>query len=279
LPTEIEISFWERYPDAGVCVATGYNGLVAIDIDTDDSQLMAAILSALPLSHVAKRGAKGRTLFYRHDGTLESSCFDVGGARVVDVLGHGRQTILPPTIHPATTQPYHWLTSETLLNRPIEQLPMITKRHVQALAQALDPFGYIEAKTQAFRWAAGDSYWQDLKVLALENLDYWVPTLGLSKTAKVSANNWRAVADWRGGENLNVSFHRDGIRDFVTGESFSPIDIVMRARGLQLSAATRWLADRLNFSPNKADSFEVAAFVLRAQQRRKLHSNSALRSD
>src|ERR1700687_2739182 len=43
IPTDYEIPFWEDYPDSGVCVATGFNGLVAIDIDTDDSALVVAI--------------------------------------------------------------------------------------------------------------------------------------------------------------------------------------------------------------------------------------------
>jgi hypothetical protein len=36
LPTDIEVSSWEQYPDAGVCVTTGLKGLVAIDIDTNN---------------------------------------------------------------------------------------------------------------------------------------------------------------------------------------------------------------------------------------------------
>ena len=98
IPTDYEVPSWEGYPDSGVCVATGFNGLVAIDIDTDDSQLVTAIMKVLPDSSVAKRGAKGKTLFYRGNilktdpetgeltGHIASRGFDVDGQRVLDVL-------------------------------------------------------------------------------------------------------------------------------------------------------------------------------------------------
>jgi hypothetical protein len=65
IPSDYEIPSWEDYPDSGVCVACGLNGLVAIDIDTDDSKIVAAIMNVLPVVSVMKRGAKGKTLFYR----------------------------------------------------------------------------------------------------------------------------------------------------------------------------------------------------------------------
>ena len=65
LPLPFEIDIWEGYPDAGVCVATGFNGLVAIDIDTDEPELIAAIMSVLPYSDAKKRGARGRLVLSR----------------------------------------------------------------------------------------------------------------------------------------------------------------------------------------------------------------------
>jgi hypothetical protein len=46
-PTEIETGIWEKWPDAGVCVALDHK-LKVIDIDTDDVELMTAVLSVLP---------------------------------------------------------------------------------------------------------------------------------------------------------------------------------------------------------------------------------------
>jgi hypothetical protein len=89
-------------PSSGVCVATGFNGLIAVDIDTDDSAIVAAILHVLPQSPVSKKGAKGKTLFYRGNvmttdkdtgtitGHIASTSFDLAGGRVLDILAHGK---------------------------------------------------------------------------------------------------------------------------------------------------------------------------------------------
>ena len=103
-PSEIEIEHWSKWPDAGVCVAIDYN-LKILDIDTDDSALMGAVLSVAPFSDIIKRGAKGFSAFYRGSPAIVSQPFSVGKERVVDLLCHGRQTVLPPTVHPTTGLP------------------------------------------------------------------------------------------------------------------------------------------------------------------------------
>jgi hypothetical protein len=103
LPSEIETAIWAKWPDAGVCVALDHK-LKVIDIDTDDPALMAAVRAVLPDSPVKKRGRKGFSAFYRGSDTVMSAPFSITTAdkpvRVVDLLCHGRQTVLPPTIHP-----------------------------------------------------------------------------------------------------------------------------------------------------------------------------------
>jgi hypothetical protein len=67
----------------------------------------------LPPTTVKKAGAKGETLFYRapnlqpaeSGGTLSPS-WNINNKRVCDFIGPGRRTLLPPTIHPDTKQPY-----------------------------------------------------------------------------------------------------------------------------------------------------------------------------
>jgi Bifunctional DNA primase/polymerase, N-terminal len=58
LPTSIEMELWNDWPDAGVCVPLSQQ-LKAIDIDTDNPDLIAAVLAVLPDSEVKKRGKKG----------------------------------------------------------------------------------------------------------------------------------------------------------------------------------------------------------------------------
>lgn len=245
LPTEIETGIWGKWPDAGVCVAIDHR-LKVIDVDTDDHTLMGAVLSAIPFSNVIKRGAKGFSAFYRGSSSIVSQPFSVGKERVVDLLCHGRQTVLPPTVHPTTLMPYAWNGSDTLENTPIDQLPELPDDVAQRLETALAPFGY--KAPEAYQTGQGDTVWRELNETALLNLDLWVPALGLLNTRR-SGRGWRAVAAWRGVENANLSFHPDGIRDWGADESHTPINVVMKAFGVSLGSAVVWLAERTASAP------------------------------
>lgn len=244
LPTEIETDIWDKWPDAGVCVAIDHK-LKVIDIDTDDSALMGAVLSVIPFSDVIKRGAKGFSAFYRGSPTIVSQPFNVGKERVVDLLCHGRQTVLPPTIHPTTALPYVWNGTETLENTTIDQLPELPDNIAKRLETALAPFGYEPPKE--YQPGEGDTLWRQLNDTALRNLDRWVPALGLPGTRR-SGRGYRAVAAWRGVKNANLSFHPNGIEDFGASEKHTPINVVMLAFRIDLYAAVQWLANRNEFT-------------------------------
>jgi hypothetical protein len=121
VPSSMERAGWAA-GDSGLCVIRGYKGLVAVDIDTDDPVITAALRKELPPSPVRKRGQRGETSFYE---VKESKSWNINGKRVVDLIGPGRQTVLPPTIHPDTQQPYRWLTSETLEDVAPDDLPVL----------------------------------------------------------------------------------------------------------------------------------------------------------
>jgi hypothetical protein len=262
LPTDIEITAWDKWPDAGVCVAIDHR-LKVIDIDTDDTDLMAAVLAVLPDTEVKKRGAKGFSAFYRGSGAIVSAPFSVGKTRVVDLLAHGRQTVLPPTIHPNTGLPYTWIGNETLLNTDIDQLPVLPDNIAELLANALAPFGY--EPPAEYTPGDGDTLWRDINDTALLNLDRWVPDLKLPNT-KRSGGGYRAVAIWRGVENANLSFHKDGIKDWGEDKAYTPIDVVMAAFTADLYTATKWLEEHIGYKPPiEIDDFDVAGFVARSQ--------------
>ncbi|MGX1164500.1 hypothetical protein AB7M16_000766 [Bradyrhizobium sp. USDA 372] len=243
LPTDIETGIWDKWPDAGVCIAIDHK-LKVVDIDTNDHALMGAVLSAIPFSDVIKRGAKGFSAFYRGSSSIVSQPFSVGKERVIDLLCYGRQTVLPPTIHPTTLMPYAWNGSDTLENTPMDQLPELPDDMALRLEAALEPFGY--KPLEAHQAGEGDTIWRELNDTALRNLDKWVPALGLPGTRRCG-RGYRAVAAWRGVENANLSFHPDGIRDWGAGEAHTPINLVMRALDLDLPLATTWLSGR--FTP------------------------------
>src|SRR5262249_55442833 len=76
-------------------------------------------------THVRKTGARGETLFYYGPGITQSQSWNIAGKRVVDLIGPGRQTVLPPTIHPDTGAPYRWSGSETLEDLQPHELPTL----------------------------------------------------------------------------------------------------------------------------------------------------------
>ena len=93
-----------------VGVALGFNGLLAIDVDTDAAMHIRAIISALPPIRAAKRGRRGFTAFFRDPtGKVPTARF-----KIVEILARGTQTVLPPSVHPDTGQPYIWLDPEAL---------------------------------------------------------------------------------------------------------------------------------------------------------------------
>ena len=272
LPTEIEVELWNAWPDAGVCAPLDHK-LKVIDIDTDDPELMAAVLAVLPDSEVKKRGNKGFSAFYRGSPAIVSAPFSVGKTRVVDLLAYGRQTVLPPTIHPDTGQPYHWLGNETLENTDIESLPLLPDNVAELLAEALTPWGY-EPQEEHHRLVAGEgeNYWREVNDTALKNLPAWVPHLGLKKLRR-SGNGYRAIADWRAEINSNaageaLSIHPQGIKDWGTSESHTPIDLVMLCTGGDLYHATAFLCDKLGIKEDRVDDgFDIAGFIARAMSK------------
>lgn len=271
LPTEHEIPIWERWADAGVCVAIDHT-LKVIDIDTDDAAMMTAVLNVLPDSPVKKRGNKGFSAFYRGSPAIVNRPFSIPTGngnkkeRIVDLLAHGRQTVLPPTVHPDIQKPYEWLTRDTLLDTSISQLPVLPDNIADLIAEALTPYGYTPEENERLLHGVsdGDTLWREVNDTALQNLHAWVPDLRLPKTSR-SGQGYRAVAIWRDVDNANLSFHKDGIKDWGNSESHTPIDVVIKSFNVDLYTATKWLCEQLNINTKKDDDFDIAGFIARSQ--------------
>lgn len=269
LPTPLEMGIWEKWPDGGVGVALGPASappgqqLVAVDIDTDDPTIQAAIFAVIPPSPVRKKGRTGQTCFYLASTGLAKAKFDdAEGKRLLDLLTHGRQSVLPPTIHPQSGQPYFWLTRDTLEDYDVADLPELPDDIVARLDAALAPFGHVPAELRVGpagdATLAGESIHRALNDAALANLDAWVPALSLFGCTR-SAGGYRAVASWRASATgrplakraLNLSIKPNGIYDFNGGEKgYTPLDLVMAACGADLDTAFRWLQDHV--APQKA---------------------------
>lgn len=276
LPIDIEVEQWSD-SDGGVCVALGKGSrdTVAADLDTDDPALQAAILGALPETQVGKAGQKGETLFYRASPNFPTRRFNVRAPdgtlrRVLDLLGPGTQTVLPPTIHPDTGQPYRWTRLETLDGVDPDDLPWIDDDVGDRIAEALKPFGFepeIGRPPRVAVAAGEEAPHRRLNDLAMADLGAWVPDLALYKL-KRRGDGYVAVPTWRSshtgrplekrGQNLKI--HRDGIRDFHDGDrTYTPLDLVMRARGAELGEAFEWLAQRVGYGEDVATDLKPRA--------------------
>lgn len=130
--TDEQLAIWLDWPDAGIGIALGAaSNLIALDFD-HRADLHNAIQQIIPASPVRKTGAKGFTAFYRFNGWHTRRWQDNTGSTVVELLSTGRQTVLPPSVHP-DGMAYRWLTPETLLDIPPSELPEITEEHIAAL--------------------------------------------------------------------------------------------------------------------------------------------------
>ncbi|MBB2961785.1 bifunctional DNA primase/polymerase [Methylobacterium sp. R2-1] len=198
LPPAFNVTLWSKWPEPNVGVACG-RGLVAFDIDQDF--LIEPIKIVLPPCIVSKSGRKGETLFFRGDtSAIRSRGFKrqrPGSADprdregMMDLIADGKQTVVPPSIHPDTAAPYVWTTERTLLDTPPADLTEITVEHVEAVIEVLRAHGYeapetilpVEARGIEVADAATSTaeWFRKLNEDALADLHAWVPRLNLTR--------------------------------------------------------------------------------------------------
>ncbi|WP_316233392.1 bifunctional DNA primase/polymerase [Bradyrhizobium sp. SZCCHNPS2010] len=269
-PSIHKVRAWSRMTDqfgGGVGVACG-RGLICIDIDQEE--IIEPLMAILPPSDVQKKGRKGISLFYQGNTEVIRSKNYRTPDRVglVDLLAEGKQTVLPPSIHPDTGEPYFWWTDETLLDVGVAALSVLPDDIADRIGEVLRAFGYdpdgdrpvVDPSAQHAhsmpRAAGGGSIYRKCNDDALGSLHAWVPELHLIKW-RSKPGGFEAVAHWRSsstGRSLqlrkrNLSIVAKGIEDFGTGEKFTPIDLVMKALGCNKNVALNWLIERLPRDP------------------------------
>ena len=142
---EIFKNWLTQYPDHGLGVLLGtpldsvltggvdLRGQFLIAIDVDQDSLAEAIRHALRIHDkniCAKKGKKGITIFARGDAEQKNKKLkrrepDGRHSTLVEILADGSQTVIPPTIHPDTNQPYEWI-GIPLLSARMRDLPELT---------------------------------------------------------------------------------------------------------------------------------------------------------
>ena len=147
--TADEIEQFARSPKAyNIAVALGYDGLVIVDRDNDDPAVRDALRPVFKRIYsrggipVAKFGSKGCTAFFRWEGDAfrNRSFSDKDGVVLLEISGAGRETVVPPSIHPKTDRQYRWVTPRTLLDTSPHELPRLLPKDVQAIEETLAPF-------------------------------------------------------------------------------------------------------------------------------------------
>ena len=281
MPPEFLHERWESWPDAGVCIAHG--DVVGLDVDTDRADIAAAVVAALGPSPVRRFGSKGWMGYYRPSAGLNDQCarlrwFDADGLICVELLLKGTQSVLPPTVHPQSGQPYRWLTPDTLEDTCLDDLPELPSDAIERLDEFLSRLEIRRDKPKRERITPGPEAtgapdlekdrFRSVNDRALDPaaLGRWWMALGLPKASQ-RGGSWEAVPAWRASSsgralearNPNLRATTSGIRDWGTGEGHTAIDVVMRARGCTVVAAVEWLEPFLASEPRAEIDLDAIA--------------------
>jgi P4 family phage/plasmid primase-like protien len=113
----------------GLRVGSSPYFIYSIDVDEEDKVLMDRVLLSLAGPAPGKKGQKGWTIFVKSEKQLRGKKWtrknEAGKAYCcVEFLGHGNQTVLPPSIHP-NGPTYEWI-GKPLYDWDIEDIPNIT---------------------------------------------------------------------------------------------------------------------------------------------------------
>jgi hypothetical protein len=200
---------------------------------------------------VNKAGQRAWTPFYHADFDVPSEdFFDANGRKVLQILSTGRQTVIPPSIHPDTKEPYRWTNGKSLYDTALTELPPLPRDYRERIMA----LGYTPKRTPepkpdnvapATLEPSDDKPCREMNETALKNLAAWVPALNLYKCRRRVGRyaNYEAVATWREStkgrpkeeRNPNLRISSQGIKDFGDGRGYSPLDLVMAARACSLT--------------------------------------------
>lgn len=127
LPTKTERAYFNaRFPGYNIGLMLGpINGLMAIDIDTNNKDVLEMIASVTPETPVEKIGKRGKTSIYRSTLLTNDMMLSLNHGCMLEYLCTSKQTVIPPSIHPGTKAPYKWLSGSLMDN--FRNIPSITQ--------------------------------------------------------------------------------------------------------------------------------------------------------
>lgn len=139
----------------GLCLGAA-SGVIGLDLDTTDPEVLELILPYLPQSPVEKVGSKGWTRFFRFTGE-HPQVLKFNGDVVIEILGTGKKTTIPPSIHHKIGQPYKW-TGKSLLEVDKEDLPILPPflfPHLEDLLRIKSPESTFDIRGKVHSMAEG----------------------------------------------------------------------------------------------------------------------------
>ena len=147
-PTDFEINLWgTRYPDAGIGLVSGPDGVIAVDLDFLDAaksvrarHIANDMLGATPLVRVGQ--APKTMMFFRADVNLDPGGRAFGG---YELYRHSGQVVLY-SVHPDTRQPYRWIEARPEDISPSD-LPVIFQSMLDAFKTAMEPLCEITKRS------------------------------------------------------------------------------------------------------------------------------------
>lgn len=158
-PREISATL-DLQPRSQIGVACGQEGLIVLDADTEDPALqkvildfMGAIFPDAPL----RRGNRARIGAYllQWDGWTEGEIVpsmkfvDGDGKTIFELLGNGRQVVMPPSAHPSGV-PYEMADGEEL-PPPVDELPKLKPQFVDMLVANIERAGFAIRQVSSAR--------------------------------------------------------------------------------------------------------------------------------
>lgn len=138
MPSEAMRGHWlQEFPESNIGLPFGpTSGLCAIDIDSEDNEIIAAIRGALPASPWVRVGKKGMGLIFRWSNQPNFKLRNSDNESIVEFLGQGNQMVMPPSIHPDTEKPY---VSDTHLYEVLDKILPLPVDIERVLRAALEP--------------------------------------------------------------------------------------------------------------------------------------------
>jgi hypothetical protein len=127
LPTPEEVRQWgDNFDATNIALCLGEaSGIIAVDVDTNDADILELIRENLDPSPYEKVGTKGFTRFYRWTPNHTTAIFKHNGEVLFELLSTGKKSTLPPSIHPSGSA-YKWRDAGLIDLTNVSDLPLLS---------------------------------------------------------------------------------------------------------------------------------------------------------